>query len=158
MGVLDDTDRTPERYAQGHLLHLEPLTHPAHRPRVRAAESIDTLPGITHRDQLSAEPDELLEAVAVPGPEPEREPEPELEPEPEPEPEAAVASEPPVEPIIVRMEDASRERGRWWSRNGNKARIKELEKVLSDFEQRSRAIEADIARVRATLRSLRDAG
>ena len=77
---------------------------------------------------------------------------------PVPEPQPALVPEPAVEPIIVRMEDTPRERGRWWSRNGNKARIKELEKVLSDFEQRSRAIEADIARVRTTLRSLRDAG
>lgn len=116
------------------------------------------------------EPGEHLEAAAVPepGPEPqfefEPEPEPFVEPEavliqaPVPEPQPALVPEPAVEPIIVRMEDAPRERGRWWSRNGNKARIKELEKVLSDFEQRSRAIEADIARVRTTLRSLRDAG
>ena len=112
------------------------------------------------------EPQEHLEAAAVPEPEPE--PQPELAPFVEPEtvmiqpqvrePQPAPALEPAVEPVIVRMEDASRERGRWWSRNGNKARVKELEKVLSDFEQRSRAIEADIARVRTTLRSLRDAG
>ena len=116
-------------------------------------------------------PDEHLEAAAVPEPGPE----PQLgtrtgtragavhrargrDRSPVPEPQPALAPEPAVEPIIVRMEDAPRERGRWWSRNGNKARIKELEKVLSDFEQRSRAIEADIARVRTTLRSLRDAG
>ena len=118
---------------------------------------------------------------------PEREPEPapELEPEPEPappaatvwepepyapiesdpyyepEPEPAVfdpepAPEPDLEPLILRMED--RERGRWWSRKGgNKARVRELEQVLSDFEERSRAIEADIMRVRTTLRHLRDA-
>jgi outer membrane biosynthesis protein TonB len=120
------------------------------------------------------QPDEHLEAAAAlePEPEPEPKPEPEQEPEPAPflEPEAVVieasvtgprpapAPEPATEPIIVRMEDTPRERGRWWARNGNKARVKELEKVLSDFEERSRAIEADIARVRTTLRSLRDAG
>ena len=112
------------------------------------------------------EPEEHLEAAAVPEPEPEPErgPAPFVELDavvvqsPVSEPQPALASAPAVEPVIVRMEDASRERGRWWSRNGNKARVKELEKVLSDFEQRSRAIEADIARVRTTLRSLRDAG
>jgi outer membrane biosynthesis protein TonB len=118
------------------------------------------------------QPDEHLEAAAVLEPEPEPEPEQEPEPEPAPflepeavvieasvtEPRPALAQEPATEPMIVRMEDTPRERGRWWARNGNKARVKELEKVLSDFEERSRAIEADIARVRTTLRSLRDAG
>jgi hypothetical protein len=70
--------------------------------------------------------------------------------------EAHSAPERAPEPVIVRMDDPGRGRGRWWSRNGNKARVRELEKVLSDFEQRSRAIEADIMRVRTTLRNLRD--
>jgi hypothetical protein len=110
----------------------------------------------------------LLEQVGLstPAAEPPAEPEP-TEPEQpqffvEPEPlvvEAVVAPdpEPAAEAVIVRMEDTTRERGKWWSRNGNKARVRELEQVLNDFEQRSRAIEADIMRVRTTLRNLRDA-
>jgi hypothetical protein len=110
----------------------------------------------------------LLEQVGLstPAPEPPTEPEP-TEPEQpqffvEPEPlvvEAVVAPdpEPAAEAVIVRMEDTTRERAKWWSRNGNKARVRELEQVLNDFEQRSRAIEADIMRVRTTLRNLRDA-
>jgi outer membrane biosynthesis protein TonB len=124
----------------------------------------------------------LLEQVGLstPAAEPPTEPEPTepeqpqffVEPEPtepeqpqffvEPEPlvvEAVVAPdpEPGAEAVIVRMEDTTRERGKWWSRNGNKARVRELEQVLNDFEQRSRAMEADIMRVRTTLRNLRDA-
>ena len=77
----------------------------------------------------------------------------------DPEPLVALAPEPEEkrEPTIVRLDGPGRERNRWWSRNGNKARLRELEKVLGDFEQRSRAIEEDITRVRATLRSMREA-
>jgi hypothetical protein len=110
----------------------------------------------------------LLEQVGLstPAAEPPTEPEPTEPEEPqffvEPEPlvvEAVVAPdpEPGAEAVIVRMEDTTRERGKWWSRNGNKARVRELEQVLNDFEQRSRAMEADIMRVRTTLRNLRDA-
>ena len=110
----------------------------------------------------------LLEQVGLstPAAEPPTEPEPKEPEQPqffvEPEPvvvEAVVAPdpEPAAEAVIVRMEDTTRERGKWWSRNGNKARVRELEQVLNDFEQRSRAIEADIMRVRTTLRNLRDA-
>lgn len=133
----------------------------------------------------SAEPEPVVFEAPTPEPEPEREPEPEPaaelpvrvsgpgerasgEPggsppptaEPEPELRIAVGAQPAPdrapEPVIVRMDDPGRGRGRWWSRNGNKARVRELEQVLSDFEQRSRAIEADIVRVRTTLRNLRD--
>lgn len=93
------------------------------------------------------------EPVVIEAPVPEAQPEPELRVAVEPAPQP----EPAPEPVIVRMEDTARDRGKWWSRNGNRARVRELEKVLSDFEQRSRAIEADIMRVRTTLRNLRDA-
>ena len=78
------------------------------------------------------------------------EPQPALVPEPALEPEFA------VEPIIVRMEDAPLGAAAGGRGPGTR-RASRLEKVLSDFEQRSQAIEADIARVRTTLRSLRDA-
>jgi hypothetical protein len=144
----------------------EPEPEPAPEPEPRLSGS---------EPQSQPEPPEPAPEpeTRLSGSEPQSPPEPEperqyfLEPEavvieaPMPEPsdltvEAVAEPEPVLEPVIMRMED-SRGRGKWWSRNGNKTRVRELEKVLSDFEQRSRAIEADIMRVRATLRNLRDA-
>ncbi len=147
----------------------EPLNEElVEQPEVKAAPEPEPEP--------AREPAFLAEPVEEPGPEgaepqPASEPQFFVEPEPvvieapvpeaRPEPELRVAVEPapqpePTQPVIVRMEDTPRDRGKWWSRNGNRGRVRELEKVLSDFEERSRAIEADIMRVRTTLRNLRD--
>jgi hypothetical protein len=146
-----------------------PIEEVVEQPEVRAAPEPEPEP--------AREPVFLAEPVEEPGPEgpepqPASEPQFFVEPEPvvieapvpeaQPEPELRVAvetapqPEPAREPVIVRMEDTPRDRGKWWSRNGNRARVRELEKVLNDFEERSRAIEADIMRVRTTLRNLRD--
>jgi hypothetical protein len=117
----------------------EPKAEPEAQPPVRASGPVEGVsgepggsPGGQPGTELEAQPPLRIAAEAQP--EPTRKP----------------------EPVIVRMDDPERGRGRWWSRNGNKARVRELEKVLSDFEQRSRAIEADIMRVRTTLRNLRN--
>jgi outer membrane biosynthesis protein TonB len=141
---------------------------PAPEPEPQPEPEPEPEPELEHRP----EPEQEYEPAPEPEPEPDPEPEPEHVPEPEPkaEPHPAAEAEPALriaaeaqpeltrkpDPVIVRMDDPERGRGRWWSRNGNKARVRELEKVLSDFEQRSRAIEADIMRVRTTLRNLRN--
>lgn len=133
----------------------EPEPEPEREPAF-VAEPVDEPGPEGVEPQPASEPRFFVEPepVVIEAPVPEAQPEPELrlavEPAPQPEP--------APEPVIVRMEDTARDRGKWWSRNGNRARVRELEKVLNDFEQRSRAIEADIMRVRTTLRNLRDAG
>jgi outer membrane biosynthesis protein TonB len=136
-----------------------PIEEVVEQPEVNAAPDV---PRPMSEPQFFVEPVVLEAPVPEPQPEPvvieapvpERQPEPELRVAVEPEPQP----EPTPEPVIIRMEDTPRDRGKWWSRNGNRSRVRELEKVLSDFEERSRAIEADIMRVRTTLRNLRDAG
>jgi hypothetical protein len=152
-----------------------PIEEVVEQPEAQAAPEPEPQP--VSEPQFFVEPEPVVIEATAPEPQPEPElrvavepeprPEPELrvavEPEPQPEPEVRVAVEPEPqpervpEPVIIRMEDTPRDRGKWWSRNGNRSRVRELEKVLSDFEERSRAIEADIMRVRTTLRNLRDA-
>jgi hypothetical protein len=158
------------------LLEQVGLSAPPEPPLEELAEQTEAVAVPTSEPKPDPEPAPAVEAVAEPEPalpELQATPEPQffVEPdpvvieapvsEPQPEPELRVAVEPQpqpeLEPVVVRMEDTRRERGKWWSRNGNKARARELEKVLNDFEERSRAIEADIMRVRTTLRELRDA-
>lgn len=142
-----------------------PIEELVEQPEVRAAPEPEREPAVVAEPeeprpdgaepQPASEPRFFVEPepVVIEAPVPEAEPELELRVAVEPAPQP----EPAPEPVIVRMEDTARDRGKWWSRNGNRARVRELEKVLNDFEQRSRAIEADIMRVRTTLRNLRDA-
>jgi hypothetical protein len=69
-----------------------------------------------------------------------------------------VDPEQPPTPVIVRLDgEPDHERRRWWSRgHANEQRVAELERVLKDFERRSREIQANIAEVRATIRQLRE--
>jgi hypothetical protein len=138
-----------------------PIEEVVEQPEVQAAPEPEPQP--VSEPQFFVEPEAVVMEAPVPEPQPEPEFRVAVEPEPQPEPELRVAVEPEPqperapEPVIIRMEDTPRDRGKWWSRNGNRSRVRELEKVLSDFEERSRAIEADIMRVRTTLRNLRDA-
>lgn len=138
-----------------------PVEEVVEQPEVNAAPDV---PQPVSEPQFFVEPEPVVLEARVPEPQPEPVVIEAPIPEPQPEPELRVAVEPEPqpeltpEPVIIRMEDTPRDRGKWWSRNGNRSRVRELEQVLSDFEERSRAIEADIMRVRTTLRNLRDAG
>jgi hypothetical protein len=144
-----------------------PIEEVVEQPEVQAVPEPEPQP--VSEQQLFVEPEPVVIEAPVPEPQPEPElgvavePAPQPEPAPALEPELRVAVDPEPqperapEPVIIRMEDTPRDRGKWWSRDGNRSRVRELEKVLSDFEERSRAIEADIMRVRTTLRNLRDA-
>lgn len=60
-------------------------------------------------------------------------------------------------PVIVRFDaEHEQERRRWWSRGAGEERVAELERVLKDFERRSREIQTNIAEIRATLRELHE--
>jgi hypothetical protein len=76
-----------------------------------------------------------------------------LAPAPPPAP-AAVPSVQP-EPRILRLDADGEDREKWWMRSRHDARIAELERVLAEFEQRSKEIESDITRVRGVIAELR---
>jgi hypothetical protein len=80
-------------------------------------------------------------------------------PEPVPEPALTVALAPEPEQRVAAVAPAvaaEADGGTPSSGDGRDARVRQLEELLSGFDERSRAIEEDVSRLLTTLRELRD--